>query len=108
MNIISIALSIFSVVLTTASTIGGFYAFRNGLTRTANEVQERVIHALEMEMGLLRVRLADLEKENKRLSLIIGTICQGLKHRGLDVSIEGELITLTDRRINQTTSMEEI
>src|SRR5882724_5598178 len=50
MNTISVTLSIFSVVLTIASAIGGFYAFKNGLSRTANEVQERVINALHEEI----------------------------------------------------------
>jgi hypothetical protein len=107
MNTISIALSMFSIVLTIASAIGGFYAFRNGLARTANEVQERVIDALDMEMGILRARLTDLERENKRLSQIISAICQTLKRRGMDVSVEGNLITVTDGRTSQTTSFEE-
>jgi hypothetical protein len=108
MNTISIALSIFSVVLTTASTVGGFFAFKSGLSRTANEVQERVIHALELEMSVLRGRLEDLEKENKRLNQVILTICQALKRRGLIVSIEGNLVTVMDGRSSQTARMEEI
>jgi hypothetical protein len=108
MNTISITLSIFSVVLTIASTIGGFYAFKNGLARTANEVQERVINALHEEISMLRARLDDLEKENKRLDLLITTLCQALKRRGLIVTIEGNVVTVTDGRSSQVARIQEV
>jgi hypothetical protein len=107
MNTISVTLSIFSVVLTIASAIGGFYAFKNGLSRTANEVQERVINALHEEISMLRGRLEDLEKENKKLDLLITTLCQALKRRGLIVTIEGNVVTVTDGHNSQVARIQE-
>jgi 3-dehydroquinate dehydratase len=108
MNDINTILSIFSVTLTIASIIGGFYAFKTSLSRTANEVQEHVINALNQEISVLRGRLDDLEKENKKLNQVIVTICEALKRRGLIVTIEGNLVTLTDGKNSQTARIQEV
>ena len=100
-------LSIFNVILTIGGIFGGIWAWRNGFTRTANEIQERVISALNQEIVVLRGRLEDLEKENRKLDQVILTICQALKHRGLVISIEGSLVTVTDGRNSQSTHIQE-
>ncbi|HEX7735226.1 MAG TPA: hypothetical protein VF458_10185 [Ktedonobacteraceae bacterium] len=90
-------LSILNLVLCLGLAIGGLAAFRYGFTRTANEVQERVIHALESEINALKNRLSELEKENERLTRIIVTIRMALRKRGLFVTVDGELISIRDR-----------
>ncbi len=92
------ALSILSVVLTIAGIIGGFWAFKSGINRTANEVQERVINAMQQEITILHNRLSDLEAENKRLDQVLYTLCEALKKRGLFVTIEGHMVTVSDGR----------
>ena len=77
--------------------IGGAAAFRHGFTRTANEVQERVINALQSEIDSLKDRLAQLEIENTRLTHIIATIRAALRRRGLHITIDGELVSIRDR-----------
>ena len=89
-------LSIISLLLTIGGLFGGFFAFRNGMARTANEVQERVIHALESEITTLRQRLDDMNEENIRLKLVIETICAALKSRGLAVTIDGAMVSIRD------------
>ncbi len=89
-------LSIFCLILTLCGIFGGILAFRNGFTRTANEVQERVINALESEITTLRMRIEDVERENNRLQQTILTICEALKKRGLAVSIDGNLVSISD------------
>lgn len=98
LNVIDLGISI-------VLAIGGVAAFRYGFTRTANEVQERVIHALESEIGTLKDRLSELEKENARLTLIIATIRTAMRRRGLLVTIEGELVSIRDKtgRFSQET-----
>jgi hypothetical protein len=98
LNVIDLGISI-------VLAIGGVAAFRYGFTRTANEVQERVIHALESEIGTLKDRLSELEKENARLTLIIATIRTAMRRRGLFVTIEGELVSIRDKagRFSQET-----
>ncbi len=82
--------------------IGGFVAYRVGFARTTEEVQERVINALNVEMNMLRDRVLATEKENARLSQIILIITTALKKWGLSVTIDGELVSITDTKTTQT------
>ncbi len=82
--------------------IGGFVAYRVGFARTTEEVQERVINALNVEMSLLRDRVLATEKENARLSQIILIITSALKKWGLSVTIDGELVSISDTKTTQT------
>jgi predicted nuclease with TOPRIM domain len=95
-------LSILNLVLSVGLAIGGLAAFRHGFARTANEVQERVINALESEINALKDRLGELEKENARLTHVIATIRRALRRRGLFVSIDDELVSIRDRAGNLT------
>ena len=90
-------LSILNLVFCVGLAVGGLAAFRHGFTRTANEVQERVINALESEINALKDRLGELEKENARLTHVIATIRTALRRRGLFVSVDGELVSIRDR-----------
>jgi len=101
-------LSILNLVLCIGLAIGGLAAFRHGFTRTANEVQERVIHALESEINALKDRLSELEKENVRLTQLIATIRMAMKKRGLFVTVDGELVSIRDRagRFTQATRIQ--
>src|SRR5690349_12444733 len=96
------ALSLLSLVLTLCTILGGVLAWRSGFNHTANEVQDRVIHALESEISTLHQRLEDVEQENTRLNKRIEIICLALKKRGLDVMIDGDLITIIDNQRSST------
>lgn len=97
-------LSVISMLLTVCGILGGFWAFRNGMTKTANEVQERVIHALETEMQSMRQRLDDMKDENTRLRLIIETICAALKSYGMLITIDGDMVSIRDISSGGTTT----
>ena len=107
MTDIASTLSIFSILLTICGILGGIVAFRNGFTRTANEIQERVINALESELAQLRQRLDDLKDENTRLKHTIATICSALKSRGLAVTIDGDMVSIRDSSGSTTTRIQE-
>ena len=98
-------LSILNLIATLALLLGGILAYHHGFTRTVSEVQERVIHALQSEIGSLQDRIEALEKENTRLSHVITTIRSALKKRGLHVTIDGELVSIHDQagQLTQTT-----
>jgi len=100
-------LSIFNLVLAIGTVIGGIMAYRHGFTRTANEVQERVIGALESELRALQNRLTELEKANTRLQQVIATICSALKQRGVAVTIEGDMVNIRDRAGTHTERIHE-
>lgn len=86
------------------AVVVAFFAVKNGVMKSANEVQSSAINALETEMGILRERVEDTEKENARLEQIIDTICAALKRRGLIISIQGEMINIQDKRGSSTTT----
>lgn len=90
-------LSILNLVLVIGLGIGGWAAFRYGITRTANEVQERVINALESEINALKNRLSELEKENARLTQVIAIIRTSLRRRGVFITIDGEMVSIRDK-----------
>jgi hypothetical protein len=89
-------ISIVSFILTLCVSIGGWFAFRHGQAQTANEVQERVINALEVELNALRARLDAVVRENSRLGHIIDTISAALRTRGLAISIDGDMVSIKD------------
>lgn len=90
-------LSLINMLMTIAITIGGVAAYRHGFTRTANEVQERVINALQSEIRSLHDRIEALEKENTRLGYTLTTMCLALKQRGIHVTIDGDIVSIQDR-----------
>lgn len=90
-------LTFLNLTMTICLTIGGIVAYRHGFARTANEVQERVIHALQSEIQTLHERIAALEKENTRLNYTITTICTSLKQRGVHVTVDGDIISIQGR-----------
>jgi hypothetical protein len=90
-------LTVLNLVTTFGLIVGGVLAYHHGFARTANEVQERVIHLLQSEIGALQDRIDALEKENTRLSQVIMTIRTSLKRRGLHITIDGELVNIRDK-----------
>ncbi len=92
----SIWLSLLNLLITLGVVIGGFVAYHYGFSHTANEVQDRVIHALESEIQALHDRIAALEKENMRLSQTIATICTALKQSGVRITIDGDIVSIYD------------
>ncbi len=95
---ITSALSIASMLLTIGSLVGGFIAYKSAVNRTVSEIQEHVINALQQEISVLNDKIAALERENNRLDQIILTMCEALKKRGMIISIDGNLVTISDGR----------
>ncbi len=89
-------ISYLNLVIAVAIVLGGAVAFRYSLNRTANEIQERVINALQSEIQTLQDRIVALEKDNTRLSQTIAIIRTALKQRGMSVTIDGDLISISD------------
>ena len=90
-------LTVLNLVTTFGLIVGGVLAYHHGFARTASEVQERVIHLLQSEIGAMQDRIDALEKENTRLSQVIMTIRTSLKRRGLHITIDGELVSIRDK-----------
>ncbi|WP_052888084.1 hypothetical protein [Thermogemmatispora carboxidivorans] len=90
-------LSLTNLLITLALIAGAFAAYHYGFARTADEVKARVISVMQHEIDTLKDRLAALEKENLRLSQIIGAIRLALQQRGLHITIDGELVCIHDQ-----------
>jgi hypothetical protein len=95
-------LSTVNFALTVGGIVGGVIAYRSGVERSANQVQESVIAALDAELNSLHHKIDDMKAENTRLCLIIDTICAALRSRGLAVSIDGDIVSISDRRGQST------
>jgi urocanate hydratase len=89
-------LSLFNLMMSVCLIIGGYIAYRYGFTRTVNEMQERVIHALQSEVQSMQSRISALEHENKHLNRTIMTICSALMQRGIQVDIDGDTLSIHD------------
>ena len=89
-------LSLLNLLITVCVTIGGIVAYYHGFTRTAHEVQERVIHALQSEIQTLHDRISTLEHENTRLDCLITALCSALKQHGIHITIDGDMINIHD------------
>lgn len=89
-------LSLLNLFITICLVIGGVVAYYHGFARTANEVQERVINALQSEIQTLHDRIAALEQENARLSYIVTTLCSALKQLGIHITIDGDTVSIHD------------
>ena len=94
------SLSLFSLIMSIGLLIGGVIAYRYGFSRTANEVQERVINALQSEVQTLHERIETLEQANTQHTHTITTICTALRQRGLYVIIEGDTVYIHDSANN--------
>jgi cell division protein FtsB len=93
-----------NIILTLVTIAGGLLAYRSSIARAANEVQERVIAALEAEITTMRDKLDDMKAENTRLRVTIETICAALRSRGMAVSIDGDMVSIKDSRGSSTTA----
>jgi septation ring formation regulator EzrA len=102
-------LSILNFIVTIAFLLGGVFAFRYGFTRTANEVQERVITALNSEIASLQDELMSLrdrqyefEQTNAHLKMILCAIVNAMKRRRIYIDISQDFLTIHDERSGST------
>jgi cell division protein FtsB len=81
-----------------------FFAIKNGTLKSANDAQSSAINALQSEMLVLQKRVDDAEQENAKLNQTIDTICAALKKLGLIVTVQGEIVSIEDKRGRSTTT----
>jgi hypothetical protein len=92
-------LSVLSLVVTIGLVAGGFsYAFRNGRQAQLTKFQKDTNDALQQRIEVLESKIADFEKENIIQRHIIEMITEALRKRGLLITIDGEMITIEDRK----------
>jgi len=93
---INTALAICVGILTISSIVGGIFVFRKAQKNATVQVQEQTIVALQQQIDALTHRIDNLEREKERQAHIIETIQEALKRRGILVTIDGDLVTISD------------
>lgn len=96
-----------NTIITLLIIVGGYIAIRSGKHRAAGDIQGQVIDALKAELEALQRRVDSLEKENTRLTQIMSLIKQALRRRGLTISIDGDLVTISDNGTSQSARIQE-
>ncbi len=91
-------LTLLNLLVTLGVIAGTITAYLHGFARTEEQIQERVIKALQSELDTLKDRLTALEEENTRLNHVITTIRTALKRRGLFITIDREMVSIRDPR----------
>jgi hypothetical protein len=87
-----------SLILTLMLAIGGVFAFRGAINRSASEIQKNTIEALLVQNAAQERQIVTLEKKVQRLENVLYTLQTTLKkRRGLLIEINDDLITLVDQ-----------
>jgi len=101
--------SIIYIVLTIISMLGGIHVFKKEVIKATAEIQKfttetqnHAINAMEQELTLLRSRMSDIETDNKKLDQIILTICEAMKRRGLEITVDRNTVSILDSKDNNT------
>ena len=80
------------------SLLGTFYiSFRNGRATGLMNIQQQTIMALQQQLELLRTRIVELEKENAKHELMQETIISALNRKGMRVTIDGDMVTISGK-----------
>lgn len=87
-----------NILLVICVTVGGFFAFRNGKQTQLAKFQSDTITALKERISTLEGKITDVEKENVIQRHVLETITSALKQRGLIITVDGDLVTITDQK----------
>ena len=98
MNELYNAAGILNTLLMLCMIVGGYIAIKSGKHQQAGTIQSQAIEALQAELESLQRRIEVLEKENTRLKQTIDLIRSALSQRGVIISINGDLVTISDNR----------
>jgi hypothetical protein len=92
-----------SLISVIVSALVAFLAFRGGMGKNTNEAQQGAITALNTELGVLRGRVTDQEKENARMQFTLDAINAALEEMGMVVTIRGKMVIIKDSKGASTT-----
>lgn len=94
--------SIGNIIIGILLLIGGYMAFRSGKHQQTGEIQEQAINALKAELEAIQRRIDVVERENTRLHMTINLIKSALAKRGMRVTIDGDMVEITDAHGNSS------
>jgi transposase len=89
-------LYLYNALITLAGLIGGFFAFRKGHSGQLIQIKDETITAMQQQINAIKAQLELLQRENERQGLVIQTIQVALKKRGIFITIDGDMVTISD------------
>jgi len=87
---------IINTLLIVFGCIGGYFVFKQNQRITTIKIQDETIKALNDKIDIIESKILDLERENTQQKYVINTIQAALKQRGILVTIDGDLVTISD------------
>lgn len=88
-------LTLANLVILVGGGIGGFFALRSSLAKSADEIKDRVMNDLGKENEVLRNRVQRLEAENRRQAKLMQLLITTFKKlHSIEIDIEDDVITL--------------
>lgn len=108
-----IVLSIVNLLFLIGGSIGAILFTRRGRKVEIVHIQDETIVALEQQIKAIKDKLTDLERDKFRLQQIIETIQAALLKRGIHVTIDGDLVIVSDTKVSvsaktQTTRIKKV
>lgn len=82
--------------------IGGFFAARYGFTKDLMARLKDTNDILAKQVEALTKRVAELEKREALNLGVIDTITQALSKKNIKITIDGDMVTLTDKAGNSS------
>lgn len=86
----------YNALTTLAAIIGGFFAFRKGHHGQIMQIKDDTINAMQQQINAIKAELELLRNENTRQGIVIQTIQNALKKRGIFITIDGDMVTISD------------
>jgi hypothetical protein len=88
-------LTLVNLLCLVGGLIGGYIVLRSSITKTKDEVQDRVRDALIAENALLNKRLDRMDIESKKQARVLALIITTMKKLyGIEIDIDEDAITL--------------
>lgn len=100
LNMLVIVLSIVNLLFLIGGSIGAILFTRRGRKVEIVHIQDETIVALEQQIKAIKDKLSDLERDKFRLQQIIETIQAALLKRGIHVTIDGDLVIVSDTKVS--------
>jgi hypothetical protein len=83
-------------IVVIAGILGALFAFRGGRNKAVDDTQAKLIAMYQAEIEVQGRRITELEKEGAVQKQNMSLIRKALKQRGLLVTIDGDLVTISN------------
>ncbi len=108
----TVFLGIGNLVLVLLGIFGGYVVLRSAKSKAAQEIEQRVREAQQAEIEVLQARVVRLEKDavtalgrENHLSDMLNLIIDTLAKRGIEVSIDNDIVLVKDSASNSTVTV---